>query len=55
MSKNATEIQKELDEKTALLEYVVGDSILHVFCVDKKEVTWKQIAINTLLISFSFT
>ncbi len=38
----AEEIQALLDEKTILIEYVISDSILHIFRVDKDEVTWHQ-------------
>ncbi|MCH2045256.1 MAG: tetratricopeptide repeat protein [Saprospiraceae bacterium] len=37
-----TEIQQLLDEQTVLVEYVISDSILHIFCIDQKEVQWKQ-------------
>lgn len=39
------EIQALLDEQTALIEYVVSDSVLHVFRVDKEEVLWTQLPI----------
>jgi CHAT domain-containing protein len=37
---NAKDIQKILAPKTALLEYVVGDSLLHIFYISKEKVTW---------------
>jgi CHAT domain-containing protein len=42
---NVEEIQALLDEKTALIEYVIADSAVHIFRVDKKEVLWHQEAI----------
>jgi CHAT domain-containing protein len=36
----AKEIQILLDNKTALLEYAISDSILHIFFVDKNQVKW---------------
>jgi CHAT domain-containing protein/tetratricopeptide (TPR) repeat protein len=39
------EIQALLDEQTALIEYVIADSAVHVFRVDKKGVLWHQEAI----------
>lgn len=35
-------IQAQLDAETALIEYVVGDSILHIFYIDKQRVLWKK-------------
>jgi CHAT domain-containing protein/Flp pilus assembly protein TadD len=39
-------IQKLLDDKTALLEYVISDSIVHIFFVYNKQVSWKKIPIS---------
>ncbi|MCP4439715.1 MAG: CHAT domain-containing protein [Aureispira sp.] len=36
------EIQGLLDKHTALLEYVISDSVVHIFCVDKQEIRWKR-------------
>ena len=38
----AAEIQTLLDDKTALLEYVISDSMVHIFRVDKGDVKWIQ-------------
>ena len=35
---NAKDIQALLDDKTALLEYMIGDSVVYIFYVDKKQV-----------------
>jgi CHAT domain-containing protein len=49
--KNLTEntkvvdIQTLLDDKTALIEYVISDSMVHIFRVDQKEVVWHQEAV----------
>jgi len=37
---NAKDIQKILAPKTALLEYVVGDSLLHIFYISKEKTNW---------------
>ncbi len=39
------EIQPLLDRNTALLEYVVGDSVVHIFYVDQQQVQWYQLAV----------
>jgi CHAT domain-containing protein/Tfp pilus assembly protein PilF len=39
---NCHEIQNNLDDKTALLEYLVGDSVVYIFYVDKKEVILQE-------------
>ncbi|MEM7552011.1 MAG: CHAT domain-containing tetratricopeptide repeat protein [Bacteroidota bacterium] len=36
------DVQASLDGNTALLEYVVGDSVLHIFYVDKEQVQWSK-------------
>ena len=36
------EIQALLDEKSALIEYVISDSLLHIFKVTKNQVQWTQ-------------
>jgi CHAT domain-containing protein len=38
----AEEIQALLDDETALLEYVISDSILHIFYVQKEKLVWKK-------------
>lgn len=35
-------IQALLEDSTALLEYVISDSIIHIFYVDNKQVQWKK-------------
>jgi len=40
------EVQALLDDKTALLEYVISDSILHIFLIDESEVRWVQQAVD---------
>lgn len=39
-------LQQLLDEKTAILEYVVGDSFLYVFYIDQKKLEFYPIAIH---------
>jgi len=34
------DIQKLLDDKTALLEYVIGDSVVYIFYIDKNSIKW---------------
>ncbi|MEO1051737.1 MAG: CHAT domain-containing tetratricopeptide repeat protein [Bacteroidota bacterium] len=36
------DVQASLNSNTALLEYVVGDSLVHIFCVYKNEVRWSK-------------
>jgi CHAT domain-containing protein len=36
------QIQEHLDDNTAFLEYVIADSILHIFFVDKTHVEWSK-------------
>jgi len=40
------DIQSSLDNNTALVEYVISDSILHIFCIDNKEIQWERTAIS---------
>ncbi|MCP4442918.1 MAG: tetratricopeptide repeat protein [Aureispira sp.] len=40
------DIQALLDNNTALLEYVIGDSIIHIFYIDKTQVQWKKTFVN---------
>lgn len=42
-----TEIQVLLDPKTALLEYVITDSILHIFKIDKTEIVWHSVPLSS--------
>ena len=35
---NAKDVQAALDDKTALLEYIIGDSILYVFAINKTQI-----------------
>jgi hypothetical protein len=37
---NVEDIQALLDDKTVLLQYVISDSLLHIFKVSKNEVQW---------------
>lgn len=39
-------IQNLLDKETALLEYVIGDSMVHIFLVDQQEVKWKKLLVS---------
>ncbi|MCP4437610.1 MAG: tetratricopeptide repeat protein [Aureispira sp.] len=43
----AKDIQKLLDDKTALLEYVVTDSVLHIFYLDKNIIEWEQSLVSS--------
>jgi len=36
------DIQALLDEQTALIEYVIGDSVVHIFCITKDQIQWKK-------------
>ncbi|MEM7552009.1 MAG: CHAT domain-containing tetratricopeptide repeat protein [Bacteroidota bacterium] len=40
------DIQASLDKNTALLEYVVGDSIIHIFYIDKEQMKWSKTFID---------
>jgi CHAT domain-containing protein len=40
------EIQTLLEDNTALLEYVIGDSTVHIFFVDKTQVEWTKFVIT---------
>lgn len=40
------EIQGALAANTALLEYVITDSVVHIFSVDREQVNWHQFAVN---------
>lgn len=40
------DIQQHLSDSTALLEYALGDSSIHIFYVDKLVVKWVEIAAN---------
>ncbi|MFK7799589.1 MAG: tetratricopeptide repeat protein [Aureispira sp.] len=44
------DIQALLDDNTALLEYVIADSVVHIFLVDKKEVQWKKFFIKNKIL-----
>ncbi|MCH2043793.1 MAG: tetratricopeptide repeat protein [Saprospiraceae bacterium] len=39
-------IQSFLDEKTLLLEYVISDSIVHIFSITKTKIDWLQQNVN---------
>lgn len=43
-------IQKKLPSSTALIEYVISDSTLHVFCITSNNSSWKKVNINANLI-----
>jgi len=43
-------IQDLLDEQTALIEYVIGDSVIHIFAVTKEQVQWGKSFVATSLI-----
>jgi CHAT domain-containing protein len=43
---NVSQIQELLAPQTALLEYVISDSALHIFYVDANNVRWKQVDLN---------
>lgn len=40
------EIQALLDDNTALIEYVISDTVTHIFYLDKKQVQWKKTFIH---------
>lgn len=42
----ASDIQSLLDKHTALLQYVISDSLVHIFLVDKQEVRWERSLIS---------
>lgn len=44
------DIQSSLDTETALIEYVIGDSVLHIFCVEQQSVDWVTIPIRKKLL-----
>jgi CHAT domain-containing protein len=50
-SATAKQIQALLDDKTALLEYVVGDSAVYIFYLDKKNIKLFEIPLITSLLS----
>lgn len=39
-------IQADLDDQTAFLEYVIGDSVVHIFYLDKTTIEWFKVAID---------
>lgn len=39
---SVSEIQASLESNTALLEYVVGDSVVHLFYVDQEQLEWSR-------------
>ncbi len=39
------DIQGLLDQNTALLEYVIGDSAVHVFYIDREHTQWSQVPV----------
>ena len=41
-----SDIQSLLDKHTALLQYVISDSLVHIFLVDKQEVRWEKSLIS---------
>lgn len=44
------DIQSFLDDNTALLEYVIADSVVHIFLVDKQEVQWKKFFVKNKIL-----
>jgi CHAT domain-containing protein len=40
------DIQALLEDNTALLEYVISDSIIHIFYLDKNQVEWKKVFVS---------
>ena len=44
------EIQAELAPHTALLEYAIGDSVIHIFYVDQQQVQWLQSYVDNKLL-----
>jgi CHAT domain-containing protein/Tfp pilus assembly protein PilF len=36
------DIQALLDDNTVFIEYVLADSVVHIFCVEKQNVEWKK-------------
>lgn len=55
ISANSDIIQKELPPKTALLEFVIGDSIVHIFYLDKHQVEWKKISLDKNILDKKIT
>ena len=47
------DIQTLLDDNTALLEYVIGDSVVHIFWVDKKQVKWYKSFVSNATLSLN--
>jgi CHAT domain-containing protein len=45
-STSVQDIQDHLDESTALIEYVMGDSVIHIFYVDKVAVKWVEVPVS---------
>jgi CHAT domain-containing protein len=45
-SASAKDIQNTMDDKTALLEYVIGDSVLYIFYIDKEQIKIHDFKIN---------
>jgi len=41
------DIQTLLDEQSALIEYVIGDSVVHIFCVTQSEIVWEKTFVAT--------
>jgi CHAT domain-containing protein len=40
------DIQKHLSDSTALIEYALGDSVMHIFYVDKVAIRWVEVPLN---------
>lgn len=46
----ATEIQSLLDDKTAILEYLIGDSIIYAFYIDQSQIKVHEFAVDNELL-----
>lgn len=44
------DIQTNLSAETALIEYVIGDSVVHIFCVEQQSIDWVTIPISKKLL-----
>lgn len=46
------DIQALLDDNTTLLEYVIGDSVVHIFYVDQTVVEWKKVVLSNKSLNY---
>lgn len=45
------DIQSNLDTETALIEYVISDSVVHIFCVEQQSVDWVTVPVGKKLLN----